>query len=163
EKRTDILRTGRIMWTHFTLHRCFPTVLGALLFSLCLPFSAQAMIIQKVVSPQGIEAWLVEDHSNPVLAVEFAFRGGAATEPEGKKGLAGLTSALLDEGAGDLESTAFQEALADRSIRMSFSASRDRFSGSLMTLTRHREDAFNYLRMALTEPRFDAPAVERLK
>ncbi|MFC4350697.1 M16 family metallopeptidase [Fodinicurvata halophila] len=150
------------MWTEFSLHR-LPAVLGALLVSLGLPLSVQAMDIQKVVSPQGIEAWLVEDHSNPVLAMEFAFRGGASTDPEGKEGLAGLTSALLDEGAGDMDSTAFQEALADRSIRMSFSASRDRFSGSLMTLTRHREDAFDYLRMALTEPRFDPQAVKRLK
>ncbi|WP_026988456.1 M16 family metallopeptidase [Fodinicurvata fenggangensis] len=146
-----------------SLPQLVSTLLLGLLLCLATPLAARAMDIQKVVSPGGIEAWLVEDHSNPVLAVEFAFRGGSATDPEGKEGLAGLTAALLDEGAGELDSTAFQEALDNRSIRMSFNTSRDRFSGSLMTLTRNRDEAFDYLRMALTEPRFDDSAVQRLK
>ena len=69
--------------------------------------SAIAIEIQEVKSKSGIIAWLVEDHSNPIITISFSFRGGAATDPKGKEGLANLTSSLMDEGAGDLNSSAF--------------------------------------------------------
>ncbi|MHA1569052.1 MAG: M16 family metallopeptidase, partial [Alphaproteobacteria bacterium] len=119
--------------------------------------------IQRVVSPGGIEAWLIEDHSNPILSAQFIFRGGAALDPAGREGLAGMASGLLDEGAGDLDSMTFQRRLEDMSVGMSFSAGFDSFSGSLRTLTEFREAAFELLRMALTEPRFDGEPVERIR
>jgi zinc protease len=124
---------------------------------------ARAVDIERVVSPGGIEAWLVEDHSLPIVALRFRFPGGAATDPEGKEGLANMVSALLDEGAGDLDSRAFQRRLADNSISLSFGATLDGFSGDLKALTRNRDEAFDLLHAALTEPRFDPEAVERIR
>ena len=54
--------------------------------------------------------------------MNIAFRGGAAQDPAGKGGLANLMSGLLDEGAGDLDSRAFQAKLEDLSVEMSFDA-----------------------------------------
>ncbi len=62
---------------------------------------ARALEVQRVVSPGGIEAWLVEDHSNPIISLDLAFIGGTALDPAGKEGLAYLVSRLLTEGAGD--------------------------------------------------------------
>lgn len=124
---------------------------------------AAAVDVQRVVSPGGIEAWLVEDHSLPLVSVSFAFEGGAATDPDGKAGLANMVSGLLDEGAGDLDSQAFQQRLADMSIELGFDAARDGFFGTMRALTRHREAAFALLRLALTELRFDDRAVERIR
>ena len=124
---------------------------------------AAAVEVQRVISPSGIEAWLVEDHSNPILSLELSFRGGAALDPEDKPGLANMVSALIDEGAGPLDSQAFQGQLEDLSIRLRFSAGLDTFSGSLRTLTENRETAFEMLRLALTEPRFDHEPVERIR
>lgn len=137
-----------------------PIVLMAVLFS---PVAAKAIDIQRVVSPGGIEAWLVEDHSLPIISARFLFSGGAATDPLGKEGLANMVSGLLDEGAGELDSQAFQRLLADRSISLSFNASLDRFSGNFKTLTRNRDEAFDLLRLAVTQPRFDTGAVERIR
>ncbi|MGA0392734.1 MAG: M16 family metallopeptidase [Rhodospirillales bacterium] len=123
----------------------------------------QAKKVQRVISPQGIEAWLVEDHSNPILSVRFAFRGGAALDPAGKEGLANMVSGLLDEGAGDLDSQAFQRKLEDLSVRLRFSAGRDSFFGRLKTLSKRRDKAFDLLRVALTSPRFDDEPVERIR
>ena len=39
----------------------------------------------------------------PLIALRFAFDGGSAQDPEGKEGLANFLSAMLDEGAGDIE------------------------------------------------------------
>jgi zinc protease len=119
--------------------------------------------IQSVTSPGGITAWLVEDDTIPLVAMSFSFEGGAAVDPEDKAGLSKYLSTMLDEGAGDLDSEAFQRRIADLSIRLSFRADRDHFEGSLQTLSETREDAFDLLKLALTEPRFDAEPMERMR
>lgn len=125
---------------------------------------ARAVEIQRVVSPGGIEAWLVEDHSNPILALELGFRdGGSVIDPAGKEGLANMVSGLIDEGSGPFDSRTFRREMENRSISISFDASLDRFFGSLSTLTKHRDKAFELLRLALTEPRFDEEPVARIR
>lgn len=125
--------------------------------------SAAGIDVQSVRSPGGIEAWLVEDHNVPVVAVTLAFKGGAAADPEGKAGLANMVSGLLDEGAGELDSQAFQRRLADLSISLGFDAGADSFSGSLYTLKENLDEAVDLMALALTEPRFDEDAVERIR
>jgi len=119
--------------------------------------------IQAVTSPGGITAWLVEDDTIPLVAMSFSFEGGSAVDPDDKAGLARYLSSMLDEGAGDLDSEAFQRRIADLSIRLSFQANRDHFEGSLQTLSENREEAFGLLKLALTEPRFDAEPMERMR
>jgi zinc protease len=119
--------------------------------------------ITEVKSPGGISAWLVEDHAVPVIAMKFLIKGGGALDPAGKKGLANLVSGLLDEGAGSYDSLAFQTKLEDLAIGLSFGAGRDSFSGNLKTLTRHRDEAFELMRLALSDPRFDEEPVERIR
>lgn len=127
------------------------------------PLAAQAVEAQRVVSPGGIEAWLVEDHSVPVIALEVGFQGGAALDPEDKPGLANMVSSLLDEGAGDMDSLAFQSRLESLAIGLSFGASQDNFTGSLRTVLDNRDVAFDMMRLALTEPRFDPEPVSRIR
>ncbi len=137
-------------------------LLGVLLVLAAMPARA-AFQIQKVVSPGGIEAWLLEDHRVPILAFDLAFRGGASLDPAGKEGLALMTASLMDEGAGNLIANAFQKELADKSIGFSFSADLDSFSGMVKTMTVHRDRAFDLLALALAKPRFDADAISRIR
>lgn len=130
--------------------------------SLLLPLgTANATNIQRVISPGGIEAWLVQDATVPIIAMEYAFAGGSAQDPADKPGVANLVAGLLDEGAGDLDAKTFRERLERRAIDLSFNDSRDHLRGSLRTLREHREEAFDLLRLALTQPRFDAEPLER--
>jgi Insulinase (Peptidase family M16) len=119
---------------------------------------AEAMQIQTVKSPGGIEAWLVEDHSNPMMAMRFSFDGGSAQDPAGKDGVANFVSAMLDEGAGELDAAAFQERLEDLAVRLSFSDSQDAFYGNFETLTVNRDAAAGLLAAALNKPHFDKDA-----
>ena len=135
----------------------------AMVLAVLAPRPASATQIQRVVSPGGIEAWLVEEHSIPLISVQFSFLGGATQDPPGKEGLANMVSGLLDEGAGEYDSQAFQLRLQERAIRLSFDASRDNFSGNLKTLSRNLDEALGMLRLALSEPRFDSEAVERIR
>src|SRR3546814_1483752 len=74
-----------------------------------------------------------------------------------------MAASTIDEGAGPLDSQAFQGALDNLSISLRFDAGIDSFSGSLATLTENRDRAFELLRLALTEPRFDEEPVERIR
>ena len=124
---------------------------------------SRAARVQKVRSPGGIEAWLVEDYAIPLIAVNFAFRGGAAQDPLHKPGVATMLAGLLDEGAGPLDSAAFHQALEDQAIELSFSADRDALHGRMKTLSRNAERAFELLGFAVAEARLDAEAVERVR
>jgi zinc protease len=137
-------------------------LLAAILTFLLAPFAAAANI-ERVVSPLGIEAWLIEDHSNQLISVTIGFHGGSATDSKAKQGLARLTAALLDEGAGDMDSAAFQGRLDELGIEFGFDADWDNFTGGMRLLTRDRDEAFRLLGLALSAPRFDADAVNRVK
>lgn len=136
---------------------------AALLVALTLATPSEAMNIERVTSPGGIEAWLVESHDNPLIAMRFAFRGGSTQDSGGKEGLAYFVSSMMDEGAGDLDAVAFQERLQTLATRIDFDAGRDVMVGTLQTLTPNRDDAFDLLRLALTAPRFDLDATERVR
>lgn len=131
--------------------------------SVALPSPARAVHIQEVRSPGGIVAWLVEEHGIPVVALEATFRGGAALDPAGKEGLANMAAALLDEGAGELESQAYHARLEDLSIRLGADAGRDDFAVGLKTLKANEGEAFRLLALTLAAPRFDADAVARVR
>ena len=127
-----------------------------------LPARAEVKI-QEVVSPGGIRAWLVEDYTVPIVSVRFAFRGGTTQDPKGKEGLANLMTGLFDEGAGELESDAFQIALDDAGAEMSFSSSPDAIYGSMRMLADRQDEAFGLLKLAVAEPRFDAAPIARIR
>jgi zinc protease len=140
------------------------TALSIIAFlSLVLVKYADAFEIKQVTSNSGITAWLVEDHKNPLITMQFMVRSGSSIDPKTKTGLAYLVSGLLDEGAGDLDSKSFQAALEKNSIALSFNARMDSFSGTLSTLTETKEEAFLLLALAIKEPRFDPEPTLRVK
>lgn len=124
---------------------------------------ASAMNIQTIKSPGGIEAWLVEEHSVPLVALRFSFDGGSSQDMPGREGTANFITAMMDEGAGDIKSADFQERMEEIAMRMSWTDSKDSMYGSLETLTQNRDKATELLKLAVTKPRFDADAVERIR
>ena len=135
----------------------------ALLALPLLAAPAFATTIERVVSPGGIEAWLVHEPAVPMIAIDFAFVGGAAQDAPGKGGTASLVASLLDEGAGDLDAKTFHARLERKAIELGFQAERDTLRGTLRTLTENKDEAFEYLRLAVTQPRFDQSDVEVIR
>lgn len=132
--------------------------------ALWLAFPARAMDVQVISVPDVGEVWLVENHNLPIVAVEIAFRdAGAAQDPADKAGLATFAAGLLDEGAGDMDAIAFRTRLEDLSIALSFEAGRDHFFGHMKTLSDNKAEAFRLLGLAVTAPRFEDEAVERVR
>jgi len=124
---------------------------------------AFAIDIKQVKSPKGIEAWLVEDHTIPLIAMSFSFAGGAAEDPPGKEGLAHFMTGMLDEGAGPLDSEAFQARRDQLAIKLSFDSNMDNFEGDFQTLSANRDAAFGLLKLALTFPHFDQKPLDRVR
>jgi zinc protease len=141
----------------FVLAACFAMTLLA-----STPSHAAAKV-QHLISPGGIEAWFVQDSTVPLIAMEYAFGGGATQDPADKPGVGNMVADLLDEGSGDLDSKTFHERLERRAIELSFSSARDNFRGSLRMLRDNRDEAFDLLRMALTSPHFGSSDVERIR
>jgi zinc protease len=148
-----------------TITRRLACLLAAgLAIGLVAPVPSQAATkIQHLISPGGIEAWFVQDATVPLIAMEYAFAGGAAQDPADKPGVGNLVSDLLDEGSGELDSKTFHERLDRRAIELSFSVTRDYFRGSLRMLRDNKDEAFDLLRMSLTSPHFDSVDVERIR
>ena len=125
--------------------------------------AAAALTVETVRSPQGITAWLVQDHTQKVISLNFLIRGGAASDPKDKAGLSSFATGLLDEGAGPYDSGQYQGKLEDLSAGISFDATGDYLEGSLKTLSPNRDAVFELLQLALTQPHFDADAVDRVR
>lgn len=127
-----------------------------------VPLRAATEIVQ-VTSPGGITAWLVEEHSIPILSIELNFRGGASLDLPGAEGATTLMMGLLEEGAGDLDATQFLAATDTVAARFRFNTGQDSVNVSASMLTAHRAETLALLKLALTRPRFDAVAVERVR
>ncbi len=132
------------------------------LLALATPLRAE-IAIQEVTSPGGIKAWLVEDHGIPFTALEIRFQGGTSLDAPGKRGAVNLMTALIEEGAGDLDSQGFAAARDALAAEFSFGSDQDGVSVSARFLTENRDQAMALLQQALVAPRFDRVAVDRVR
>ena len=148
----------RFSTLHVLARTCVIVAAGVLVTT-----QAFAITVKEVKSPGGLTAYLAEDHTTPIIAITFGFRGGSALDPAAKIGLSGMAVSLLDEGAGDLDSFAFQTALEDRAISLRFTDEADMIRGNLVTTTPNAAKALELMRLALTKPRFDTEPVERIR
>lgn len=139
-------------------------VLKAALAAVLVALPVQAAVeIREVTSPGGIRAWLVEEPTIPFVALELRFRGGASLDAEGKRGAINLMTALLEEGAGEMDAQQFAAARDAMATSLSFDVGDDALSVSARFLTEHRDASVALLRAALAEPRFDPDAIERVR
>ena len=122
-----------------------------------------AIDIQTITSEGGINAWVVEEPSIPFVALEIRVRGGTSLDQPDKRGAVNLMTALIEEGAGDMDAQAFQTRLETLAAGFSFRASDDSLSISAEFLTENRDEALALLREALVNPRFDQSAIDRVR
>ncbi|MEO0356893.1 MAG: pitrilysin family protein [Pseudomonadota bacterium] len=139
-------------------------MIRAIFAFLFLALPAQAEVaIQKVTSPGGIEAWLVEEPSIPFAALEIWFEGGAALDADDKRGAAYLMMGLLEEGSGDMDARAFATAQESLAASFGFDVYDETTVISAQFLTENRDASLALLKQALTTPRFDQVALDRVR
>lgn len=145
------------------LHRVWLAIAAILTGGYSVNAMADEGKIQDVVTQGGYHAWLIENHAAPMISVEISFRAGAAFEPKDKEGVATFTASLLDEGAGPYAAKEYRDELEKIGARLSGSASSVDLDVNLMTLSEHKERAFELLGMAIRQPRFEDEAVARIR
>jgi zinc protease len=140
-------------------------LLAGLVFPLLLAIAAPAwaLDIKSIDLGRNTEIWFSEDHTVPIVTFSISFPAGSAYDPAGKAGLASFAASLMDEGAGNMDSRAFHEALADHAIQFRANAERDHLVISIESLSENAPLAMHLLQVALTHPRFDADAVSRVR
>ncbi len=141
----------------------FLSLFVALAWMALVPMAARALEVKAVKTPKGITVWFAEDHTVPIVAMNYAFFGGAAADPADKRGLANFLSAMLDEGAGDLKSEQFQEKMEELAFSMSHTARREWFTGSFRSLVQNLDESARLLALAVNRPRFDPTPLERVR
>jgi len=137
---------------------------AALVFLAALP-AAAGIQIEHWNTAAGARVQFVPSRGLPMLDVQVDFAAGSMFDPAGKSGLAALTRALLDLGAGSRDETAIAEELADIGAQLGGGADTDRASLSLRTLAApdKRAIGIDILRSVIAQPRFDPRILEREK
>jgi zinc protease len=128
-----------------------------------LATAVNALMVEEITSAKGIKAWLVEDHSVPVVAVKCALLGGALQDPMHKEGLSHLLADLLTEGAGEIPAKAFKERYLGLGTQLSATSSRDAIYISLQSLRQQLSPSVDLLHLMIAAPRFDPDAMERAR
>ena len=107
----------------------------------------------KQVEADGLSAYLMEEHSNPIVSINFMFRNcGHANDEKGKFGIANLASDLITAGAGKYDENALHDLMEENGIKIGFGVSKDDFSGYLITPKANYEVAKQLLKQIIFNP-----------
>lgn len=117
--------------------------------------------IQQFTTPGGVSVWLVTEPSIPIVSVQMAWRGGSVADPDGLEGLGQAVVYGMNEGAGDLDSLAFQTAMEELNMSFSCSNGTEWTSCSATMLSENAPASMALVASALTAPRYDEGPFQR--
>ena len=129
--------------------------------SLASPPTAWGFEIKEVVSPQGVKAWLVEDHNLPLITISLAWK--KAPDPKNHSGRTEMMASLLSQGTKKMTARQYQRQLAASATSINFDTRHDMFYGDMRCLTKNKDLAFDLLAQALAFPLFSFDAVEKIR
>jgi len=142
-------------------------IVVALVVSGATPFSSKPALaiepVQRIVSPGGIEALLIESHEVGLISMRISFRGGAVQDPADKPGVAYFTGYMFNEGAGDLSPLDLTRRLTRLGSSFAGDASTESIQISVSAPSAQRDEAFRLLKLAIASPRFDPEPMERAR
>lgn len=119
--------------------------------------------VQVVTSPGGIAAWLVSESFVPIIAMEWTWRGGAAVEPADKRGVGWLLAYMMNEGAGDMDTSAYGALMDDLNLKFACGSWMDWTNCGMTTLKATANESFDMVRQAFSDLRLDDEPFERAK
>ncbi len=110
----------------------------------------------------GVEVYLIEQHTLPIVSIDLNFDGGSISDPDGKEGLASVCMSMLSEGTEALDKVAFAEALADVAASVDGYAGADTQGVSMSSLTKHLPTVFPLFVDVLRKPGWRSTDFDRL-
>ncbi len=125
------------------------------------PFKLPA--VKPFTLKNGIQVYLVEQHTLPIVSLDLNFDGGSLIDPKGKDGLASMCMAMLTEGTQKLDKIGYSEALADTASSISAYAGDDSQGVQLASLTKHLDSTFSLFAETLLSPGMRDSDFDRMK
>ena len=119
--------------------------------------------IQKRTLSNGLPVWVVESHEVPLVQVSLVVFAGSADDPAGEFGLASLTAAMLDEGAGTRSALEVADAAEFLGANLSTTSSFDASAVRLNVPARQLEQALPIMADVALRPTFPSAELERLR
>lgn len=119
--------------------------------------------VQVVTSPGGITAWLVSESFVPMISMEWTWSGGASVEPAGLRGIGWVLAYMMNEGAGDMDTSAYGARMEDLDMRFACGQWSDWTSCGMTTLKASADESFDMVRQAFSSLRLDDEPFERAK
>jgi zinc protease len=143
------------------------------MFTKVLGFVVTCLVSTVVLATPQIETWTTDNQTRvlyvhapelPMVDVSVVFNAGAARDGD-KLGLARMTIAMLNEGAGDMNADAIAASFEDVGARFGVSAERDMAVVSLRTITEEKAlaQALKTFNTVLTQPTFPQQAFDRIQ
>lgn len=119
--------------------------------------------VQKLALGNGLGVKLVESHGVPVATVYLVVRSGAAADPATKEGLAAMTAAMLDEGAGGKDALALDDAVTFLGARLDTWTYWDATVVALSVPAARLEPALSLVADVVLRPDFSPKELDRLR
>ena len=138
-------------------------LLGLILLTLS-QFAYSAAKIEHWQTPQGTRVYYVHTESLPMVDIQVVFDAGSSSDGQ-QFGLAALTAALLDTGAGKWNADEIAQRFESVGAQFGASSSIDMATVSLRTLTDKPlfDKALETMQVILTQPTFNEADFQREK
>src|SRR5712691_10016806 len=117
--------------------------------------------IQKQRLSNGLPVWIVEMHEVPVAQINLVVFSGTANDPPGKFGVASLTAAMLEEGAGSRSALEIADAIDGLGADLGATTSSDASAVRLHVPVARLSDALPIMADVALRPTFPRDELER--
>jgi len=119
--------------------------------------------IQKRTLSNGLPVWIVEAHKVPLVQANLVVMAGSGDDPAGKFGIASLTAAMLDEGAGSRSALEIADAIDYLGASLDTASSSDASAVRLNVPVARFRDALPIMADVALRPTFPVQDLERLR
>jgi len=119
--------------------------------------------IEEFKIENGMKITFVQKTNLPIIQMYFSINSGSINDPANKSGLAYLTSLLIDEGAGGLNTMELDKEIEKLGSILNISADHDSMVVSLTCIEEHFSRTLELGSKILTDPHFDQTEFEREK
>lgn len=119
--------------------------------------------IQKRTLTNGLPVWIVEAHEVPLVQVNLLVMAGTGDDPADRFGIASLTAAMLDEGAGNRSALEIADAVDYLGASLTTGSSSDASAVRLNVPVARLGEALPIMADVALRPRFPAQDLERVR
>jgi len=117
--------------------------------------------VTKETLSNGLTIYFMPRHDVPLVQVNVVVRAGQVLDPDDRPGLAGLTAAMLDEGAGSRDALALADAVDHLGASLFVGGGLHETTVALHTPAARLDAALELLADVVLRPRFDGEELER--